>query len=363
MNMKEQFNQGFRTFGESAENLREQNFIQQPDDHSCALRSQQIILRDFGIDIPFDDLEKIALEAGVYTNHGTYTDDIGKVLEIAGVGVHQVAGGTIYDLTNELAQGHRVMVSVDANELWYNDTTTGKLTNWISDAIGHQGGNHALIVAGVEVDMDNPNNVKVVLTDPGAGDLRIEYPIEQFMDAWRDSNCFMVATDNAAPYQYDATMAMEVPSNFAVDYHINDLIAQNSWQLSGDEILYPTNYQPAFTGHINNIGDVTYESFSEKYEKLVSARHSINGESPADIIHTLCNDIHALFHHSSTEMNNDIIEHEEGNHGNNSAYDNNEGTSGHEGLDGYHHDFGDGECTGGGGEENALYEENTYLHE
>lgn len=255
-------------YGEAAENLKDKQ-IEQPDDHSCALRSQQIILRDFGIDIPFKDLEQIALDQGVYTNEGTYTYDIGKVLQLAGVEMHQTIGNTVEDLINELAQGHRVIVSVDANELWHNNGVADELRNWFNDVFGKQGGNHALIVAGIEVDPIKPNNSKVILTDPGAGHLRIEYPMKQFQDAWGDSRCFMAATDNAAPYQYDAATGMEIPSNFAVQQYINDFVANNSYQLSPDRINVPEGYQPAFTGHIDVVGDVDYETFKANYDRLL----------------------------------------------------------------------------------------------
>ena len=268
LNNRETMSTSYRTYGESGENIYDPIYIKQPDDHSCGLRSQQIVLRDFGIDIPFEDLERYALDAGVYSENGTYTYDIGKVLEMAGVGMHQVQGSTIYDLTNELAQGHRVIVSVDANELWYNDSIAGKLTNWFNDVIGNQGGNHALIVAGVEVNPLNHDDVKVVLTDPGAGHLRIEYPLDQFMDAWKDSNCFMAATDEAAPYQYDAATGMEVPSNFAVEYHYNQFVIDNSYQLNPDMINVPVGYQPAFTGHLDMIGDLDFEDFNTMHPML-----------------------------------------------------------------------------------------------
>lgn len=255
----------YRTFGESGENIYDPIYIKQPDDHSCALRSQQIVLRDFGIDIPFEDLEHYALDAGVYTENGTYTYDIGKVVEMAGVGMHQVQGSTVYDLTNELAQGHRVIVSVDAYELWNNDSISGKLSNWFNDVFGNQGGNHALIVAGVEVNPSDPNDVKVVLTDPGAGRLRIEYPLDQFMDAWQDSNCFMAATDQAAPYQYDAATGMEVPSNFAVEHHFNQFVVDNSYKLNPDVINIPEGYLPAFNGHLDMIGNIAYNDFSSQH--------------------------------------------------------------------------------------------------
>lgn len=272
----------YRTYGESGENLYDPIYIQQPDDHSCGLRCQQIILRDFGIDIPFEELEKYALDAGVYSENGTYTYDIGKVLEMAGVDMHQVQGGTIYDLTNELAQGHRVIVSVDAYELWNNDTIMGKLTNWMNDVVGHQGGNHALIVAGVEVNPSNPNDVKVVLTDPGAGHLRIEYPFDQFMDAWKDSNCFMAATDHAAPFQYDAATGMEVPSNFVVDHHFNQFVVDNGYQLNPDMINIPVGYQPTFNGHLDMIGDLAYDDFNSQHP--IMSNDVVSSSFPSEVL-------------------------------------------------------------------------------
>lgn len=296
-------NSGKYVYGESGENISDPIFIQQPDDHSCALRSQQIVLRDFGIDIPFEQLERIALDNGVYTNEGTYTYDIGKVLEIAGVGMHQVSGSSMYDLMNELAQGHRVIVSVDANELWYNDTLFGKLKNWFDDAIGRQGGNHALIVAGVEINPNDVNDIKVVLTDPGAGHLRIEYPAEQFMDAWKDSNCFMAATDNPAPYQYDAATGMEVPSNFVVEQHFNQFVADNSYQLSPDLINVPMDYQPMFAGHLNMVGNMSYDSLRTEIEGQNS--HKAPFEDIEDV------DKDDLFHKKDAGLSNSVTMDEE----------------------------------------------------
>ena len=280
---------GTSNYGETGQNIKDPIFIQQPDDHSCALRSQQIILRDFGIDIPFKDLEKIAKENGVYSDDGTSMCDVGKVLDIAGVGMHQVIGCNMFDLTNELAQGHRVIVGVDANELWYNDSITDKLKNWFDDITGNQGGNHALIVAGVEVNPNNPSDVKVVLTDPGSGDLRIEYPMKQFMDAWKDTSCFMAATDAPAPYQYDPISGMEIPSNFVVEQQFNQFVAENSYQLSPDMINIPQEYQPAYSEHLDIVGDDTYEDFKAQYDNLLEERNLFASlhDSSQDEIETL----------------------------------------------------------------------------
>lgn len=256
---------GTSHFGETGQNFYDPIFIRQPDDHSCALRSQQIILRDFGIDIPFQDLEKLALDYGVYSENGTSMYDVGKVLELAGVGMHQVEGSNMLDLTNELSKGHRVIVGVDADELWYNDKFADKVKNWFNDRFADQGGNHAVIVAGVDVNPNNPNDVKVILTDPGSGELRVEYPMEKFMDAWKDTNCFMAATDNPAPYQYDPTTGMEIPSNFVIEQHFNQFVAENSYQLAPDLINVPADYQPVYSEHLDYVGDMTYADFNDKY--------------------------------------------------------------------------------------------------
>ena len=227
---------GWRIYGEQADNIGDNNILQ-PDDHSCALRSQQIILRDFGIDIPFSKMEQIAQDSGFYTNRGTQKEDVGKMLDMAGVKTHQVTGATIYDLLNELVQGHRVIAGIDANELWNNDSLTGKMKNWLMDTVGLQGGNHALIVAGLEVNPSNRHDVRVVLTDPGTGDLRTEYPLCQFIDAWDDTNCFMVVTDEPAPYRYDPNIGKEVPSGFALEpLNYNSFVCQNGFQMTNDMI-------------------------------------------------------------------------------------------------------------------------------
>lgn len=233
--------------GEEALNIKDSIYILQPDDHSCALRCQQIILRDFGIDIPFEDLEKYALENNIYSEKGTYMFDVGKVLEAAGVSVHATTGNTMRDLLNELSQGHRVIVGLDANELWFNETLADHFKNFFDDLYGLQGGNHALIVAGLEINPKDPTDINVVLTDPGDGHLRITYPASQFYDAWADSNFFMVATDDPAPYQYDPDNHKEVPSSFYIEQHLNEWVQEHSYQLNPDMINIPDGYAPVYS--------------------------------------------------------------------------------------------------------------------
>ena len=229
-------------------------------DPICAIRCQEMILRDYGIQIPKEELTAYATEQGWYHGNGTKPSDVGNLLETCNVGTHTQHCDTVYDLINELKDGHRVIVGVDSHELWAEPGSEEyefycNLTN--SD--------HALIVTSVNIDPVNHENSTVVLTDPGNGSI-MEYDFERFAHSWKDSDYFMVATDEAAPYQYNAeTQSMEV-SNFATDYTLQEFPFQNEftdiWQV--DEL----GYVPYYTdGHLQSItDDLSYDDFINAYD-------------------------------------------------------------------------------------------------
>lgn len=175
----------------------EPNAIQQQYNDTCAIKSQQIILNEFNIPCTEDELVQYSMEHGWYSGNGTSMADVGKLLIDGGIPCTQQQNANVYDLMDELAQGHKIIVGVDADELWNNDTIQGKLINWFNDFFHGNTPNHALIVAGI--DTSDPNNIQVLITDPGTGDYHKAYPIEKFMDAWSDSECFMVSTDVSVP--------------------------------------------------------------------------------------------------------------------------------------------------------------------
>ena len=199
----------------------EVNPIEQQYSDTCAIKSQQLILQDFGIEVTEDDLVAWSAEHGLYTGNGTRMSDVGILLQEGGIPVTGKVDATVFDLVSELSQGHKVIVGVDSGELW-DQGLKADLKEWWEDLRhGDTGADHALIVAGV--DNSDPSNPMVLLTDPGMGDLCKRYPLDQFMDAWKDSSCFMVSTD-IAPAEFASVQT----ANGQPAMHLAD-VAGNSY--------------------------------------------------------------------------------------------------------------------------------------
>lgn len=164
---------------------------------TCAIRSQEIVLRSFGTFVPQDELVKLAEQNGWYTpGNGTPMEHVGNLLDLYNIPNHRVAEANVFNLADELGQGHKVIVGVDVDELYGNSFWES-----IKEHLVGKTPNHAMIVSGLNTSV--PDCTKVTLTDPGTGKTLFECPYEKFLSAWNDSDCFMVATDEPAPLRYN----------------------------------------------------------------------------------------------------------------------------------------------------------------
>jgi len=165
---------------------------------TCAIRCQEFVLQQFtNVDVDEHLLVREAMEHGWYTpGSGTKTEDLGKLLELHGIVVNRYENGaSIFDLAFELAKGHKVIVAVDAKELKMGPLEA--LLEECLDRLLPEGANHAIVVSGI--DTSNPNDIRVIVSDPGTGEALARIPLAQFVNAWRDSDFFMVATRDPAP--------------------------------------------------------------------------------------------------------------------------------------------------------------------
>lgn len=172
------------------------------EEDTCAIRSQEIVLRSYGIFVSQDELIQQAKAHGWYSEgSGTPMDAVGNLLDLYQIPNHRIADANVFNLADELGQGHKVIVGVDINELYGNS-----FWQTIKEHLIGKTPNHAMIVSGLNT--SDINCVTVTLTDPGTGKTLFECPYEKFLSAWDDSKCFMVATNSPAPLQYNVDTMM-----------------------------------------------------------------------------------------------------------------------------------------------------------
>lgn len=176
-----------------------EHWHQQTHEDTCAVSCQEFILEEMaGRDFSENELRQEAYDNGWYTpGGGTPLDCMGNLLEAHGIPVEKQEGCTLQDLSDSLAQGENVIVAVDSEEI----ANPGGMDadDLIANVFGMpgQGANHAVQVIGI--DTSDPDNPMVILNDPGTPDGQgMSMPANDFLNAWEDSNYFMVSTANHA---------------------------------------------------------------------------------------------------------------------------------------------------------------------
>lgn len=186
--------------GDPAAQIDDWHLQNLPD--NCAVSAQVEIINQFRAHpISLDEANYVAYSNGWYhPGGGTEQADMGSLMDAYGVDTHRVDHASVFDLAKELEAGHRVIVSVKSDDLW--DTgPLGEFYGWLCKQLGldhaqFSPADHAVSVTGIDV--SDPAHPMVVINDPGAPDgAGHPYPLEQFMDAWENSDFFYVATNTA----------------------------------------------------------------------------------------------------------------------------------------------------------------------
>lgn len=158
----------------------------QGNTNRCALFSQKFVVEEFtGEDISIDEFVSVAENNGWFSEDGGTTFlNINKMLDYYGIDNEMSFHNSIEDIDNCLSEGGRVIVAIDADEIWYGQG--GDLFSPTSTA------NHAVEVIGI--DYSDPEHPMVILNDSGTPNGKgAMIPLDDFMDAWKDSECQMIA--------------------------------------------------------------------------------------------------------------------------------------------------------------------------
>jgi len=155
----------------------------QGNTNRCALYSQKFVIEELtGQEIDIEEFTRVAEDNGWFDD-GTVALNMDKMLDYYGVDSDMSFHNSINDIENALNDGHKVIVSLDADEIWH-----GEDHNMFSP---FESANHALEVIGI--DHTDPANPMVILNDSGSPDGCGEMvPLDVFTDAWEDGNCQMI---------------------------------------------------------------------------------------------------------------------------------------------------------------------------
>ena len=178
----------FNGFGEPIENA--DFWHQQSGQSSCAIVAQTSIFESItGVHISEEKACEIAQEHGWFDpNIGTRPDDVGKLLNELGVPTEQKYDAHLEDIANALEKGDRVIVALDANEIW------SPLRDADGIPIEQPNGGHAVWVTGIDPQADG--SVKIILNDSGHPDGKMTaIDAVDFLNAWEDYSNFIVVAD------------------------------------------------------------------------------------------------------------------------------------------------------------------------
>jgi hypothetical protein len=241
---------------------------QQSCSDTCAIRCQEFIIRQYtGADAPEKFFIDEARAHGWYhEGHGTSAGDVGKLLELHGIAVHRYVEANQWHLAAELMQGHKVIIGVDSDELWRQNPILTDLRHMF----GLGAADHAVVVSGI--DTSEPDHPKVIISDPGTGEAAARYPMDQFISAWKDSNFFMVATQEPPPEH------LHLPEMSHFDYD---------------------------TGHVDHVGALSWDDFEHAYfaHDEHALRTLFEGAHPDE------HDAHHDAHHHDTPLFDDAHDH------------------------------------------------------
>ena len=162
---------------------------QQEASNSCAVAVQRGVIESLtGMCIPEAELSRVAEASGWYDpTCGTQPSAVGNLLELYGVPVERSYGAGLADLYDALQRGEKVLVGLDANEIWTPSVDLDGLPVEQSDA------GHAVQVTEIRAGSDG--GFEVVMNDPGRADgAGFTTHLEHFENAWEDFGNYAVIT-------------------------------------------------------------------------------------------------------------------------------------------------------------------------
>ena len=152
------------------------------EENYCCLECEKYILECLDIEFDEQQLLQNAVQKGWQKEEGTALHNVGRHLEEKGLVVTRRYKCTVEDVANALAAGENVIVAVDGGELLGD-----RVEEVNEDIFIGQIPDHTVVVLSCDMEKD-----LVTVYDPNSQFTQDTYPVDVFLDAWNDSENYMV---------------------------------------------------------------------------------------------------------------------------------------------------------------------------
>ena len=152
----------------------------------CDIECEEFVLHQFGIEVTHKSLLDTAYKNCWLTDKGMPLYNIGRLLEKNNLPVSRRYNSTIEEVVRLLSAGNQLIAVVD-------DTLLGN-----AQSSANQHPNHAVAISSISVETD-----EIILFNPNTDEELTKYSISSFMEAWRQSNNYLVVINTTDRFIYE----------------------------------------------------------------------------------------------------------------------------------------------------------------
>ena len=152
----------------------------------CDIECEEFVLHQFGIEVTHKRLLDTAYKNCWLKDKGMPLYNIGRLLEKNNLSVSRRYNSSIEEVNRLLSAGNQLIAVVD-------DSLLG---NALSSENQHP--NHAVAISSISIEED-----EIILFNPNTEEELTKYPISLFIEAWRQSNNYLVVVNTTDKFIYD----------------------------------------------------------------------------------------------------------------------------------------------------------------
>ena len=150
------------------------------------IECEEFVLHQFGIEVTHKSLLDTAYKNCWLKDKGMPLYNIGRLLEKNNLPVSRRYNSTIEEIVRLLSAGNQLIAVVD-------DTLLGN-----AQSSANQHPNHAVAISSISVETD-----EIILFNPNTDEELTKYSISSFMEAWRQSNNYLVVINTTDRFVYE----------------------------------------------------------------------------------------------------------------------------------------------------------------